>query len=330
MLIEDTIKEFLMEKGTKYLGYDKETIENLMIGNKEYSLIKVAKKNDWVKLTSENIEYCIKESVKRYTSDKDNAIDIYKKYLDFLKTKYGIHVDINFPPIPVYIPFERIMFIAKYIQDPNNKISDLEDVLWVSSRTIEDDIAILKGRKDPIQVNGKRFVIDDIERNRGTVSMPSTAHPIFLTSNITQIIVTLKGLKLMSQNSAFKVYAEEMARSIWTQLSDYAKNRILYVMENLIPDELEWYKNLNIEKDDSFYNEIRCSSTEGAGCVLDCLKNGKECFVEYQENEKTTFYENCKILKYLDDKIRIECKGKLFDLEIDKILRSSYTLEELV
>jgi hypothetical protein len=134
----------------------------------------------------------------------------------------------------------------------------------------------------------------------------------------------------MSQNSAFKVYAEEMARSIWTQLSDYAKNRILYVMENLIPDELEWYKNLNIEKDDSFYNEIRCSSTEGAGCVLDCLKNGKECFVEYQEIEKTTFYENCKILKYLDDKIRIECKGKLFDLEISKILRSSYTLEELI
>jgi hypothetical protein len=222
------------------------------------------------------------------------------------------------------------MFIAKYIQNPENKISDLKDVLWVGPRTIENDLAILKGIKNPIQVNGKRFVIEDIERSRGTVSMPSTAHPIFLTSNITQIIVTLKGLKLMSQNSAFKVYAEEMARSIWTQLSDYAKNRILYVMENLIPDELEWYKNLNIEKDDSFYNEIRCSSTEGAGCVLDCLKNGKECFVEYQENEKTTFYENCKILKYLDDKIRIECKGKLFDLEIDKILRSSYTLEELV
>jgi hypothetical protein len=326
MLIEETIKEFLKYKNN-YSGYNKKTVENLMLGDKEYSLIKI---NGLGELKAEELKESIKLSVKLYTRNKDRAIDIYKKYLDFLKTKYGIHVDINFPPIPVYIPFERIMFIAKYIQDPNNKISDLEDVLWVSSRTIEDDIAILKGRKDPIQVNGKRFVIDDIERNRGTVSMSSTAHPIFLTSNITQIIVTLKGLKLMSQNSAFKVYAEEMARSIWTQLSDYAKNRIIYVMENLIPDELEWYKNLNIEKDDSFYNEIRCSSTEGAGCVLDCLKNGKECFVEYQENEKTTFYENCKILKYLDDKIRIECKGKLFDLEIDKILRSSYTLEELV
>ena len=325
MLIEETIKEFLKYKNN-YSGYNKKTVENLMLGDKEYSLIKI---NGLGELKAEELKESIKLSVKLYTRNKDRAIEIYKKYLNFLNTK-KFHVDITFPPIPVSITFERIMFIAKYIQNPENKISDLKDVLWVGPRTIENDLAILKGIKNPIQVNGKRFVIEDIERSRGTVSMPSTAHPIFLTSNITQIIVTLKGLKLMSQNSAFKVYAEEMARSIWTQLSDYAKNRILYVMENLIPDELEWYKNLNIEKDDSFYNEIRCSSTEGAGCVLDCLKNGKECFVEYQEIEKTTFYENCKILKYLDDKIRIECKGKLFDLEIDKILRSSYTLEELI
>jgi hypothetical protein len=325
MLIEETIKEFLKYKNN-YSGYNKKTVENLMLGDKEYSLIKI---NGLGELKAEELKESIKLSVKLYTRNKDSAIEIYKKYLNFLNTK-KFHVDITFPPIPVSITFERIMFIAKYIQNPENKISDLKDVLWVGPRTIENDLAILKGIKNPIQVNGKRFVIEDIERSRGTVSMPSTAHPIFLTSNITQIIVTLKGLKLMSQNSAFKVYAEEMARSIWTQLSDYAKNRILYVMENLIPDELEWNKNLNIEKDDSFYNEIRCSSTEGAGCVLDCLKNGKECFVEYQEIEKTTFYENCKILKYLDDKIRIECKGKLFDLEIDKILRSSYTLEELI
>jgi hypothetical protein len=325
MLIEETIKEFLKYKNN-YSGYNKKTVENLMLGDKEYSLIKI---NGLGELKAEELKESIKLSVKLYTRNKDSAIEIYKKYLNFLNTK-KFHVDITFPPIPVSITFERIMFIAKYIQNPENKISDLKDVLWVGPRTIENDLAILKGIKNPIQVNGKRFVIEDIERSRGTVSMSSTAHPIFLTSNITQIIVTLKGLKLMSQNSAFKVYAEEMARSIWTQLSDYAKNRIIYVMENLIPDELEWYKNLNIEKDDSFYNEIRCSSTEGAGCVLDCLKNGKECFVEYQEIEKTTFYENCKILKYLDDKIRIECKGKLFDLEIDKILRSSYTLEELI
>jgi hypothetical protein len=325
MLIEETIKEFLKYKNN-YSGYNKKTVENLMLGDKEYSLIKI---NGLGELKAEELKESIKLSVKLYTRNKDRAIEIYKKYLNFLNTK-KFHVDITFPPIPVSITFERIMFIAKYIQNPENKISDLKDVLWVGPRTIENDLAILKGIKNPIQVNGKRFVIEDIERSRGTVSMSSTAHPIFLTSNITQIIVTLKGLKLMSQNSAFKVYAEEMARSIWTQLSDYAKNRILYVMENLIPDELEGYKNLNIEKDDSFYNEIRCSSTEGAGCVLDCLKNGKECFVEYQEIEKTTFYENCKILKYLGDKIRIECKGKLFDLEISKILRSSYTLEELI
>lgn len=100
--------------------------------------------------------------------------------------------------------------------------------------------------------------------------------------------------------------------------------------ENLIPDELDWYESLEEEKKDSFYSETRCSNTEGAGCVLDCLKNGKTCFVEYNDGENTIFYEDFKIIKYLGDLIRIDCKDQIIDLEINNIVHSSYTAEELV
>lgn len=223
------------------------------------------------------------------------------------------------------------MFIAKYIQNPEHKISDLKDILWVGDRTIENDISVLRGNTDdPIQICGKRFVIEDIERNRGRITMSSTAHPIFLTSNLTQVLVTLKGLRYMSQESAFKAYAEEMAKSIWSQLSDYARDRILYVTENLILDELDWYKGLEKKEEDSYHSEMRCSYTEGAGRLLDCLKNGKTCFIEYKNNDNTTFYEDSKIIKCIGNIIKINYKDQIIDLEIDNILRSSYTLEELM
>jgi hypothetical protein len=330
MLIEKTIDEFL-SKSSYYYGYKKTTVKNLMKGKYDYSLLNIYNSDE---LEANTLIRSIKDSVKSYTSSKDNAIDIYKKYLSFLNTKYDFYVEITFPPIPVSITFERIMFIAKYIQNPEHKISDLEDILWVGNRTIENDLALLRGNTDdPIQISGKRFVVEDMERNRGRITMSSTVHPIFLTSNLTQVLVTLKGLKFMSQDSAYNTYAEEMAKSIWSQLSDYARDRILYVTEKLIPDELDWYKSLgekSKEEEDSYHSEIRCSNTEGPGCVLDCLKNGKACFIEYKNNDKTTFYENSKITQYLGDKVRINYKDQIIDLELENIVRSSYTPEELM
>ena len=79
MLIEETIKEFLKYKNN-YSGYNKKTVENLMLGDKEYSLIKI---NGLGELKAEELKESIKLSVKLYTRNKDSAIEIYKKYLNF-------------------------------------------------------------------------------------------------------------------------------------------------------------------------------------------------------------------------------------------------------
>ncbi|MDI9475597.1 MAG: hypothetical protein WBJ17_02680 [Natronincolaceae bacterium] len=327
ILLENTIREFL-NNSCNYIGYRKSTVKNLLQSEKEYSLLSINGKGA---INVEELAAGIKDSVSAYRSNKDSAIDIYKKYVKFLYDKYNINVGIEFPPIPVSITFERIMFIAKYLQDPTNKVSDLPDLLWVKDRTIEGDIAKLRGNTDdPIQVCGKKFIIEDLERSRGSITMPSTAHPIFLTSNLTEIIITLKGLKGMAQNSAYREYAQNMAQSIWTQLSDYAKNRILHVTENILPDELGWYHGLDETCDYSFSTEYMCRNFEGLGCVLDCLKNGKVCFIEYKENDSKKFYKNCEIISLIGKILTISCDGETMELNSDNVLRSSYTMEELI
>ena len=327
-MLEQIIEDFL-SKPMNYRGYKKTTVNNLLQSNKPYSLLYI---NGTGEIADDAIKMSIKESVKAYPNNKDSAIDIYKRFVAFLVRNHDVEINITFPPVPVSITFERIMFIAKYLQDPKNKIADLSDILWVSERTVEQDIAKIRGNTDdPIQVCGKKFIMPDIERSRGKISMASTAHPIFLTSNLTQIIIMLKGLKKMSEDSAYKVYAHDTAKSIWSQLSDYAKNRIIFVTKNLLPDELEWYLNLEDNDNNSFSSEYKCSNTHGTGCVIDCLKNGKSCFIEYQSDDQSVIiYDNCKIECYDGQTITVLYNGQKIHLLPDKILRSSYTPEELL
>ena len=328
MKIETTIEAYLH----KMLPYQRDggsMITNLLSSDKEYSLLKI---NGHGELVPDELKASIILSIKGYTSTKDNAIKVYKEYLNFIKTQYNIEIELEFPPIPISIEFERIMFIAKYLQDPNHKIEELYNMLWVGKDTIDDDIKKLRGMTDnPIQVCGKKFVIEDPKRRNGRVIMSSTAHPVLLTSNLTQIIVTLKGLRLMSKESAFRNYANDMAKSIWTQLSEYAKKRIIFVLSDLLPDEVQWYTSLEEELNNSFLSERMCSDTEGVGCVLDCLKNQKKCFIEYQEEDGSIkIYSDCTIENYLGDTIRILSGGQKIELSLDNILRSSYTIEELI
>lgn len=72
---------------------------------------------------------------------------------------------------------------------------------------------------------------EDVDRRRGSVTFPSTVHPLFLTFNLTQIIAMLEGLKKMSEDMVYKNYAEVSAKMIWSQLSDYAKRRVFTVSE---------------------------------------------------------------------------------------------------
>lgn len=325
MNISTYIDSFARKKKFYELSCDSKTVQNLLKGDNPYSLNKQP--------SYENSEYLaenIKLSVRGYVRDKDVAISIYKGFIDFL-SKNEIELSIQFPPIAISNSFERLMFIAKYLQDPRHKISDLPDLLWVSERTISDDIKKLRGLdEDPIQICGKVFKIEDVERGRDVLHFSSTAHPLFLTPNLTQILVTLKGLKEMSSNPLYSNYAHFAASDIWEQLSDYAKTRIHFVLAELLPEDLTWYESLRKTDDEYFYSERRCSVNNNV--VLDCIKNGKSFFLEYKTADGICLYKNCVFVpgSYTGESIEIETDGSKVIIELENIIRSTYTIEELM
>ena len=327
-MTRDNLKGYI--KGT----YAESTVNNLL----QQLLQKYGKEQE---LDSDEMDDAIRETVKGYSSSKTSAVDILSRFLKFLKEKCSFDPEISFPPIDISNSFERLMYIAKALQSSEIRISDLEDILWVSKRTIEDDLARLRG-KDPIQIMGKPFIIDETIRKDDTLKFSSTAHPLFLTFNLTQVIATLKGLKAMSREPALKNYAMYSAVSIWMQLSPYAKERILYVMENLIPDDVSWYRDLEMDEEGMFRTEeMSRRGSQGASVLMDCIKNGKTCIIEYPKDEDeenperdSVFYTGCRVIPRSHDRdwnsVDVICDQGHKTVILAKILRSSYSEEGLV
>lgn len=137
----------------------------------------------------------------------------------------------------------------------------------------------------------------------------------------------------MCEDPVLKQYAFRSAAAIWQQLTEYARERIIKVSTELIPDKVDWYKSLEREPSSMFYTERECSSSEGAGVIADCVKNSKICFVEYlNEENETIFLNNCKVVRSLctEGYYKVICDEGEYTLEASNILRSAYTKGELI
>lgn len=326
--IDDVIKNLLTgapyARYLKTLGYRELTVHNLFQ--------KFLKNYKLEYLDSEEISYAIEETVRGYSSDKSTAIQIFQQFVAYLSQHLKMEVPVTFPPIDVSNSFERQMYIAKELQNNEKTVQDLSHELWVSPRTIEEDLSRLRGLSgDPIQICGKPFIINETSRRDGLVEMASTVHPFFLTFNLTQVVTLLKGLKKTAQDPGFHQYAMVSARAIWQQLSPYAKKRILYVTEHLIPDDLEWYKSLEENNPHMFYTELECSHTQGVRGVLYCLKNEKPCFIEWRTPDGgIAFLSNCKIVNFTGETITILYENKPMTLATESILRSGSSYQDLL
>ena len=319
-ITDELIEEF---KAINENSADAETVKKLFKAKDKHSteediVKKPSKKKNEYAFTDqyayddlESLEFNIRNSVLGYSGNKDTAIGVYERFVDFLREK-GIPAEVHFPPIPVSNIFERLLYIVKVLHYPDKSIYDLPDELWVGSRTIEDDLSKLRGPDDnTIQICGKVFKIQETERSKGKITSASTAHPLFLTLNLTQVIIMLKGLKAMSENGRYAKYAETAATDIWEQLSDYAKTRIHFVLSKLMSEDLSWYESLEIT-DNHFLTEYECSVNN------DVIVS--------------QIYTNCRYVSESDDFAIITFMSDQGEKTIksEDILRSAYTPEELL
>lgn len=155
------VEKFLRDKSIRYL-YDSEMVKRLFRGYTEKGikgnkkpkprsfafLARKIIKNVINKMISdeevqEAVGAAIKESVKAYTRDKDVAVNVYKDFVSFIRGKYQVNIPIVFPATSLS-DFDRQMYIVKELHEKGRNIAYLEDKLWVSDRTIEEDIASLR------------------------------------------------------------------------------------------------------------------------------------------------------------------------------------------
>lgn len=323
-VMNDYIDEFIAsyEQNHKYDAPMKiEGVRKLMGEETPYSF-----KNQQAYEDPEFLQYNLCHSVQDIKRNKDGAIEVYKLFLEFLKNK-GISADVEFPPIPVSNSFERLMFISKYFHEPGRKISKLPEILWIDPKTVKNDLKKLMGQdNDPLQVCGEVFVIPEIDDQNDTLTFESTAHPLFLTPNITQLIVTLKGLKEMSESPLYGYSAKTAAVNIWAQLSNYAKRRIPEVLEELMAEDPSWYESLENADKNLYHTERACSvNTE---IIFYSLKNIEETyFLEMQDGEKKHLYKKCRTTHYDSESFTIISDEGKKTLSRKNVIQAAHTLD---
>ncbi len=166
----------------------------------------------------------------------------------FLANSYGVTVgEMNFPPT-FNSQFDRQMYIMKRLHSGKYRAEEIADELWLSSKTITDDLDELE---QGITIMGQKL---KVHRNDTIYSSQeiNTVHPVFLSANLTQIVVLLRGLENQSQDMAYREYSVRLAANIWSELSDYGRNRILEVSEQLNLD-VDWFNVLEDKSQDDLY-----------------------------------------------------------------------------
>ncbi|HHV15627.1 MAG TPA: hypothetical protein GXX58_03520 [Gelria sp.] len=316
--------ELFLEKKYRRNNRDRRTARNLLLDKstsflKQPSLITYLDRPITDREVIENIPIAIKDVVTSYTKDKNTAISILKAYLNFLKKQYGVEVAIEFPPT-FNSQFDRQMYIVKSLHKRDYRALDFADELWVSDRTINTDLQQLE---DGITILGQNLEIkkqDVVYKKDGL----NTVHPIFLVANLTQIVILLRGLEQQSQDQAYCEYAVRLAANIWSELSDYGRERIIEVSGQLNLNTA-WFNLLEERRNKALYStEAHCSYNQGVGNVLDFLKNGKLCAIEIQNEHGTEILEDCLIKNHSSgDHITVEHQGQELVIPVDSVISAS-------
>ena len=150
---------------------------------------------------------------------------------------------------------------------------ELHEKLGISKRSVQKNLrklcpALYEGADDdenevckPFRVGGQPIIVDirektDDKDNRKYYYTPNTLHPLVLQENIMQVGVLLKGLS--------KTYHQDELNTslivgidIWSQLSDYAKERVEVVFAQFDKDLFEFVEILKDECPDNHAIEFK-------------------------------------------------------------------------
>ena len=109
----------------------------------------------------------------------------------------------------------------KYLHSGRHSREDLADAFAISERALSDDLNTLP---DGFEFMGTTMQINELERGSNTYN--SLIHPVFLALNTAEIYAVTIGLKRLAKETIFSNELNKISDSIYTQLSNYARNMV--------------------------------------------------------------------------------------------------------
>ena len=288
------LKEAIEHVITKYRLHRNTSIKTLF-SDKQFYRYECASMYLTDPMLYDKIDDAVQTLCKSYTRKKTVIVENFKKVFYYIQRDYGYCYKIETPDIDYSDPIQRKLYMLKYFHpDTNHTFEQYTKCMWMfSEETLLDDLRSINNGE--LSFLGKDITLT-LCRNRGIVTTSSTCHPIIMVENLTQILTQLEGLRRMS-HGAMKYYALNSAKTIWSQVSDYARNRILFVVKELLDIDTDFYSSLQTDNE-LFYDEVHCSDIKGTHGILKFLKNNEPFYIAYYHDNKL-IKRYCKMNKFV-------------------------------
>ena len=310
IFIKDIIEQHIEDKSLYMNASKKKTF----IGFFDSLLSDVDEHNmEWIKNQSDadafgRIAYDLINTAKKSKPDKAEMYNDFVRYINKAEL-YDHGIVFDEIPVPLNTLERRLDIIKNYgnkkTKHQRNKV--LAEKYGVTEKVISADInAILSGE---LNVYGQEFDLDALSAPENEIK--STVVPVVLALNVQEVISMLEGLYIQ-KDTVLGESAVKTAVSIWSQLSDYVKDRIMNPQVD-INLHSEWYEYLNKKADKNnrkFVPERNYNKIESR--LLTIFKNGDRCDIEYEQDQILEWIKDAKVINIIKDKAILENGDELF------------------
>lgn len=243
----------------KYLKLLKKKLNDLISAQKDYNY--------------EDLLLALEEEIKSISSLKANYLNIYYKFLDYLK-KQNVTFKSGLPKN--YLTETRRLELIKYFHKPHTE-KEVLDNFMINNRTFRSDLKALEEGVEfcgcilKIKFNkydrGGKITIDDIGYH-------SSYNPFGLVLNMSELYLLTNIVPKMIKNSYIRGEYSNIMNKIYPQLSEYALDLI----------KID-YKGDDYGPNNPFVLESETMKKSKKNQILYVLKTGKSCTVIYDTAE---------------------------------------------
>jgi hypothetical protein len=154
---------------------------------------------------------------------KSSGYKVLQEFFTFLRYRFKVDASINdYIQEPKREGIDRLLDILKVLQGSGMRRCDLCERYNIEDDTLRSDLNQLE---TGISIMGQQLQAK-MKEEKGQITFDSSVHPVFLPMNLTEAFALTVGLKMMKGGPQHRKILNHIADWVYSQLSDYAKDRI--------------------------------------------------------------------------------------------------------